>query len=425
MTAPKQNMSSVLLLLCASFNRIELALSAAPPRSHLLTDSYTFESYVSDFDREYDVDSEEWEHRKGVFDDNLSTILTHNSLFYSASSDGNEIPTYTMGVNGFTDKLPSEIHLGYNKAMHPAYNPSSKTSTSRRLQSKEVPLPFKNEKVSKLPKHVDWSKNKGVVNPVRDQAGCGSCWAFATAEVLESHIAIQTGKLLKLSPQDLVSCVKNPMQCGGKGGCEGATPELGFAHVAEKGITTEENMPYSGTNGVCPAKEDENTTLRGTHKFHMKNSGMSSTAAASIAGYATIPTNDYETVMNAVAKTGPVPVAVAASRMMFHEGGVFHDETSTEINHAVVLTGYGTDEASGEDYYLVRNSWGGHWGEGGYIRIKRDSDSHCGMDTKPLDGLACKLNADGSKAEVKPVKVCGTIGILFDVSLPVGGYLVK
>ena len=83
----------------------------------------------------------------------------------------------------------------------------------------------------------------GVVTPVKDQGYCGSCWTFAATECLESHVAISTGTLFTLSEQQFVSCVENPDQCGGTGGCSGATMELAFEYAMENGLFTEWTYP--------------------------------------------------------------------------------------------------------------------------------------------------------------------------------------
>jgi len=44
-----------------------------------------------------------------------------------------------------------------------------------------------------------------------------------------------------------------------------------------------------------------------------------------------------------------------------------------------LLVGYGTDAASGKDYWLVKNTWGVAWGDKGYIKIKRDNATGPGM----------------------------------------------
>jgi len=54
--------------------------------------------------------------------------------------------------------------------------------------------------VKSLPKNFDWRK-KGVVSPIKSQGNCGSCWAFTAIEVIESHAAINSNKLVELSPQ--------------------------------------------------------------------------------------------------------------------------------------------------------------------------------------------------------------------------------
>jgi len=66
-------------------------------------------------------------------------------------------------------------------------------------------------------------------------------------------------------------------------------------------------------------------------------------------------------------------------------------------------------------YWMVRNSWSPLWGEQGYIRLKRGGEVVCGTDLSPSDGSGCK----GGPAEVK---VCGTCGMLYDSSYPLGAF---
>lgn len=120
-------------------------------------------------------------------------------------------------------------------------------------------------------------------------------------------------------------------------------------------------------------------------------------------------------------------LAVAAGEWAYYESGVFSSDQS-EVNHAVVLAGYGIDENTGEKYYLIRNSWGLSFGEWGYIRIKRsdDDDNNCKMDTDPLVGITCALDANGNKkTDIPAEKVCGDSAVLYDVSYPVGVHRLK
>lgn len=61
---------------------------------------------------------------------------------------------------------------------------------------------------------IDW-RSKGAVNPIKNQGGCGSCWAFSAVAAIEGHHQIQTGKLLSLSEQEVVDCDKTSHGCQG------------------------------------------------------------------------------------------------------------------------------------------------------------------------------------------------------------------
>jgi len=253
--------------------------------------------------------------------------------------------------------------------------------------------------ISKLPKSFDWRK-KGVISQVKDQGHCGSCWAFGTTETVESHAAIATGLLATLSPQQLVSCAPNPLQCGGIGGCQGSIPEVAFNYIQQYGMTSEWMMPYTsyyGDDGKC-----------GWNETKVPSQGI-----VTISGYRKLPSNDYAAVMDALVNIGPLAINVQADTWKDYHGGVFDGCTNysnVDIDHVVQLVGYGTDAKLG-DYWLVRNSWDVTWGEGGFIRLKRESSPKCGDDVTPSHGTGCK--AGPSKQ-----RVCGTCGLLFDASYP-------
>lgn len=109
---------------------------------------------------------------------------------------------------------------------------------------------------------------------------------------------------------------------------------------------------------------------------------MKPTAEVELDGYFRLPSNDYDSLLHAIATVGPIAVNVDASRWHLYESGIFSGcnySENIDINHVVVLTGYGTDDKLG-DYWLIRNSWGTGYGEDGYIRIAREAETKCGID---------------------------------------------
>ena len=190
--------------------------------------------------------------------------------------------------------------------------------------------------------------------------------------------------------QTYVNCVKNPHQCGGTGGCEGATMELAFNLTVTKGIALESDIPYRGRDESCEEYK----------------------AAVKVSGYVKNPVNDAAALETAIATKGPMSVTVAAEPWQLYGGGIFKGCSSgfvkdNTLDHGVQAVGYTAD------YWIVRNSWGGMWGEKGYIRLSREFDDKTYVDKKPGDGVACK---PAPKQQI----VGGECGVLFDTSYPTG-----
>lgn len=210
-----------------------------------------------------------------------------------------------------------------------------------------------------LPTQVDW-RTKGVVNPIKDQGQCGSCWAFSTIASLESAVAIKTGTLYSLSEQELVDCdtlLNN--------GCNGGLMDAAFSWIGRvNGVCTEVDYPYvSGTTkkaGSC------------------KSSACKAVSASDVISYVDVTPNSDDAMMTALAKQ-PVSVAVEADQRDFqlYSSGVFTAACGTNLDHGVVLVGYG------QDYYILRNSWGVSWGDQGYMYLGKGSSygpsGQCGV----------------------------------------------
>jgi len=320
-----------------------------------------------------------------VFRANLRKISAHNER------EEKGLETWRMAVTQFADlteeEFKQEVLGGYVRTP-----PQSMGGHAKR------------ESASDLPASVDW-REKGVVTDAKNQGSCGSCWAFATVENIESYAAINNVTLTKLSTQEVTTCTPNPMHCGGTGGCRGSIPQLGYNYVHLFGLATNADYPYwSGTTGMT-----------GSCKYDLERR----TPVVSITGYNTIPANDIEATMTHLANVGPLAVAADASPWQLYGSGVFSGcsySSNIGLNHAIQMVGYGTDPAKG-DYWLVRNSWGKLWGEHGYIRLQREAELTCGTDSTPMDGTAC-VGGPGTDEQ----HVCGMCGILYDMSYPLGAH---
>lgn len=327
---------------------------------------------------------------------------------------------WKASVNKFADYTPAEVNalLGYRRVGR-WFQARSSGSASMLQVERSVDSQGEVQEASSLVEihakrnlrddddlsTMDW-RTKGLVSSssefILNQGGCGSCWAMASVGALEMHREIAGGPAQRLSWAQLVDCVPNPQECGGNGGCGGATAELAFEYVKFTGLSTRDAYHGSGISKGSTARCEQ------------------STPAISSVGWVRLPENAQQPLLEAVTNEGPVVVSVAADGWTSYLSGIYDScDRDAVINHAVLLVGYGSAESksgSNSKYWLVRNSWGSDWGESGYIRIQRfntdqGQDGYCGIDRDPKQGVGCNGGPP-------TLPVCGMCGILSDSSYP-------
>jgi len=284
-----------------------------------------FVAYVKEFNKVYTPD--ELFTRFQNFNDNKKIIDEHNAKGLS----------WEMGVNQFTDLTQQEFSdtfLGYIPRQNDYY---------RSLNLHVAP------EGQILAADLDW-RTKGAVTPIKDQAQCGSCWAFSTTGSVEGANQIKSGQLVSVSEQQLVDCAGS----AGNQGCNGGLMDDAFNYIIKnKGLGSEASYPYTAHDGKCKQVPSVSTVSKFTD----------------------VGKNDEKGLMSAV-NIEPVSVAVDAQSWSSYKKGVMTGLCGKSLDHGVLAVGYGTDGAN--DYWLVKNSWGVSWGESGYIRLVRDKNE-CGI----------------------------------------------
>nr|AYN77817.1 cathepsin L [Haemaphysalis flava] len=260
---------------------------------------------------------------------------------------------YGIGVNYFADMTPQEVVRNY-------------TGYRRPTAEQQSGVPLHAPLFGDTPDSVDW-KDEGLVTPVKNQGQCGASWAFSAVGALEGQLFKKTRRLVDLSEQNLLDCA-GPVY--GNNGCNGGQMAGAFQYVRDTGgLDTEAQYPYRhATNLQC----------------QFSNSRESKRVA--VTGYKRVQPRNESALLDAVIRVGPISIAINASpqSLVFYRNGIYNEPNCDPqgLNHAVLLVGYGEDPRGRVPYWIVKNSWGAGWGEGGYIKIVRNGNV-CGISDDP------------------------------------------
>jgi len=239
---------------------------------------------------------------------------------------------------------------------------------------------------SSIPANWDWRTVNGtnILSEIRNQhipQYCGSCWAHGSTSAMADRIRIMTQGAwpyqVMLSPQEVIDC-------GGAGSCDGGDDSGVWAYAASTGIPHETCNNYQAKNQACSA-------------MHTCGTCWNSSSCNTISDYTRWKVSQMggvrgvNDIMAEVYARGPISCSIMATpKLEAYTGGIFSEfEAAAPPNHIVSIVGYGTQD--GEGYWIVRNSWGQPWGEGGFFRITQkpffnlgiDDDCHWGVPIIP------------------------------------------
>ncbi|XP_046500924.1 cathepsin W isoform X2 [Equus quagga] len=302
----------------------------------------------------------EYAHRLDIFARNLAQAQRLQE---------DDLGTAEFGVSPFSDLTEEEFGQLYGHRRAAAGAPH----VGRKVESEEW------EKT--VPQTCDWRKAAGVISSVKNQEMCNCCWAMAAAGNIEALWAITYHQSVEVSVQQLLDCDR----CGN--GCKGGFVWDAFLTVLNNsGLASEKDYPFRGDAKPhrCQAKKPK---------------------VAWIQDFIRLP-EDEQKIAEYLATHGPITVTINMKLLQQYQKGVIKATPTTcdpqHLDHSVLLVGFGGGKSvegrrpgavssqsrprRSSSYWILKNSWGANWGEEGYFRLHRGSNT-CGITKYALTAL--------------------------------------
>jgi hypothetical protein len=271
-----------------------------------------------------------------------------------------------------------------------------------------------------IPNNFDGRKAwKGLLTPPMNQGNCGSCWAFSSTGMLSDRFNIQSSGMMRviLSPAKLILCdfggagfeIEHPednivklseinTNSNYNSACYGNSLVDACRYLYQIGTTTEECIPYSTKIGIKSDYQDigsfrsvEQLPLCATvsgllgdmcSDFYVDNKvGEEKGTPARFykaLHYYSIPGIEKDggnelNIRDNIYKWGPVSTGIKTypDFYTFDSNKIYEWNGKGESvgGHAVIIVGWGTEGE--KKFWIIKNSWGTNWGDGGYFRMVR------------------------------------------------------
>uniref|UniRef100_A0A8C9DT83 Cathepsin W n=1 Tax=Prolemur simus TaxID=1328070 RepID=A0A8C9DT83_PROSS len=354
-TAP---LSCLLALFVAGVAQgIRGSLRAQDPGPQPLELKEVFKLFQVQFNRSYSNPAE-YARRLGIFAHNLAQAQRLQE---------EDLGTAEFGVTPFSDLTEEEFGQIYGHQRAAGEVPS----VGRKVGSEEQGEPE--------PPACDWRNMANVISPIQNQENCNCCWAMAAAGNIEALWGITYKAPVEVSVQELLDCGR----CGD--GCQGGFVWDAFITVLNNsGLASAQDYPFQGhiKNHKCQAKKYKKV--------------------AWIQDFIMLQDNEQR-IAQYLATHGPITVTINMKLLRHYQKGVIKATPTTcdpqHVDHSVLLVGFGRDqqkEGIGAEtvapqsrprrsipYWILKNSWGAHWGEKGYFRLHRGNNT-CGITKYPL-----------------------------------------
>ncbi|XP_049748482.1 cathepsin W [Elephas maximus indicus] len=358
--APTTHLSYLQALLVAGLaHSLRGSLRAQAPGPQPLELKEVFALFQLQYNRSYSNPAEH-ARRLDIFAQNLAQ---------AQQLQEEDLGTAKFGVTPFSDLTEEEFRQVYGQQKAPGRAPN----VSRKAGPKEWGRP--------VPATCDWRKMVNVIKPVRNQKNCNCCWAMAVAGNIEALWGIKYNQSVEVSVQELLDCGRCGDGCGG-----GFVWDAFITVLNNSGLASEKDYPFQGNVKAHKCQAKKHTNVAWIQDFIMLQ-------------------DDEQIIAGYLATQGPITVTINMKLLQHYQKGVIRAKSNDcdphRVNHSVLLVGFGKGKSVARmpaetpqggapahpsrsiPYWILKNSWGSNWGEEGYFRLHRGSNT-CGITKYPL-----------------------------------------